>query len=402
MVDPLDPALFTDYYPGELTIHETQEEPARVVVSSPSARDKGRSASRRAPHGLTLSPESALNKHSSDCSSTPTTPSRLSASFKRHSFNLANLILHPTSKRNRSLSRARSPGYHSESYPTSRPSNSAATSSPHPSPLLTPSSIRASHQLAPSPRASSSPISRLSWNPVDQPMPNPHQNLSAFYCRCCGRSILLDHSHSSNGPIRCSACAIIWDAPQSFLTNQSITPAQPSPSSSTALTITDEHITRLNSLSLSQDLIDSFDRDPSGFLDSIQADSELGRLTKEFDQLAHELLSQLFSSITTLSTAFLTQPTAAEPPTVDLELLHRFYQAICSGPTGRDLLLSLLYNFLQRPGTPSVDFLASLKSNSESLPIVEPSQWVWVIVLLQVEMPFCHFLFPNNNDNDNH
>jgi len=397
MVDPLDPALFTDYYPGELTILETQqEEPARIVVNSPSPRGNGR-ASRRAPLGLTLSPESALNKHSSDCtSSAPTTPSKLSASFKRHSFNLAHLIRHPTSIRNRSSSRVRSPESHPESHPTSRPSNPAATLSPHPSPLLTPSSnIRASHQLATSPRASLSPISRLSWNPVDQPMPHPQQNSSAaFCCRCCGRSILLDHSHSSIGPVRCSVCAIIWDSPQSFLTNQStdtITPAQPSPSSSTALTITDEHIARLNSLSLSQDLVDSFDHDPSGFLDSIPADSELGRLTKEFDQLAHELLSQLFSSLPTLSTAFLTQPTAAEPPTVDLERLHRFYQAICSGPTGRDVLFSLLFNFLQRPGTPSVHFLASFKPNSEAQPIAEPHHWVWVIVLLQ-----CPLLSPSS------
>ncbi|PLW25301.1 hypothetical protein PCANC_27227 [Puccinia coronata f. sp. avenae] len=427
-MDPLDPSLLADYYPGELTIREAeQEEVEPFIVNTPrmvSTPKGARSGNQRRlslhPTGKPTGLGSSSNKQQQqqpECSSTPpSTPSKLSASLKRRSLNLAKLIRHPTSStRNRSASRPppspHHPDHHHQQNRLSYPA--AITMSPHPSPsALTPTVNNSS-----SSRNSLSPNLLLSCDPPHQAL--SHLQYCCFYCECCGRSIAMDqNSHAT--PIRCGVCAIMWDSAECFLPNEKKKqespyiiaedttttttttphiPPQPSSSSSSSqkarLVITEEHVAQLESLALNQEQIDSFDRDPSRFLAAIQPGSALDRLTKEFDQLAHTLLSQLFQSLSALSTAFLTSTSNSTTTTtttttkktteatVNLDLLNRFYRAICAGPTGRDLLLSLLYNFLQRPGSQSSSFLAHLKSLSDSMTPPEPVQWAWVIVLLQ-------------------
>ncbi|PLW04917.1 hypothetical protein PCASD_26390 [Puccinia coronata f. sp. avenae] len=377
--DPLDPSLLADYYPGELTIREAAEdqEGEPFIVNTPgmvSTPKGGRANQRRLslhptgkPTGLGSSSSSSKQQQQPppECSSTPpSTPSKLSASLKRRSLNLANLIRHPTSSiRNRSASRPPPSPHHPDhhhyhhqnhlSYP-------AIPISPHPSPSA----------LTPAINNSSSSSSRKSLSPnlLLSSCDPPHQALSqlqyyCFYCACCGRSIAMDQ-HSTLRPS---------DAGYDTTTTTQYIPPLPSSSSSSSsptarLVITEEHVAQLESLALSQEQIDSFDRDPSGFLAAIQPGSALDRLTKD-------------TSTTTTTTTTTTNKT--DEATVDLDLLNRFYRAICAGPTGRDLLLSLLYNFLQRPGSQSSSFLAHLKSLSDSMAPPEPVQWAWVIVLLQ-------------------
>ncbi|WAQ82855.1 hypothetical protein PtA15_3A220 [Puccinia triticina] len=374
MVDPLDPALLAD----ELTVGGSQEEAEQP--STPPIRRTTRAGSRpQRSIGLSVSPKvlnkPAANKPPADCPS----PSKLSvsaSSFKRRSLNLAHLLRHPTSIRNQSSSA--SPGLRSPTnpehvrHPLSPATPTNPTSPPLPSRKRPPSASRHSHQPAP---------------PAE-----PHSH--SFSCPCCSRSITLP-DHSLSQPVRCPTCAIIWDSPQSFLIGLNKTNDDPIPEdrlgeagqpAETTLTIAEEQIAQLHSLSLSQDQLDRFDRDPSAFLAAVSPGSETDRRSKHFDQLAHELLSKLFASISNLSSAFLSQPSATQQPapqTVQIELVNSFFQAICSGLTGRDILLSHLYNFLNRPGHPSVSVISSFRSTTDSQTIDDPIQWAWAIVLLQ-------------------
>ncbi|EHS62812.1 uncharacterized protein PGTG_21133 [Puccinia graminis f. sp. tritici CRL 75-36-700-3] len=401
MLDPLDPSCLTDHNHSELATGEIQQEAVQQPTTPTTPIRRSRTGNRRSI-GLTLSPKSSVVPV--DCN-LPANPShsKLSvsaSSFKRRSLNLANLLRHPTSMRNQSSSTT---GHRSPTNPEHYRQPFPPVTPIHPTPPPLPSRPT---------NLKSSSSARKSLPPNLQLRPGPPPE-SPVTCPCCSRSITLDHSRLSQ-PARCPTCAIIWDSPDSFLVSPKIdqstrsdedrlytsqtSTASEHPASS-ILTITEEQVAQLHSLSLSHEQLESFERDPSAFLASVSPNSALDRLIKEFDRLALELLTKLFSSIANLSTAFLAKPTTDKQPkprhqahqAVQIELVNSFFQAICGRPTGRDILLSQLYGFLNRPGTQSVSILASLKSPNEPQQTVDDLiQWVWAIVLLQ-----CPILSPS-------
>ncbi|POV96506.1 hypothetical protein PSHT_15094 [Puccinia striiformis] len=382
-MDPLDFSMLTsDFYSSELRNEESEEGTDPQPTGSATPVRRGRAAGNRRSIGLLLSPKPVLNKPG--VADGPPTPSKLSvsaSSFKRRSQNFANLLRHPTSIRNRSSSAA---GCTSPGLP---PDHRRQTYSPI-------SSTFFPTNLTPTPPPGSDPKTSPTTSPAyarNSLLPSSHLCLTPeetynLNCRCCNRPITLDPLRLSQ-PVRCSSCAIIWDSPDSFLVSQTQTEAEPDNGCppSTILKITEEEVALLDSLSLSQEQLDSFDRDPAGFLSSIVPGSELDRRIKDFDQLASDLLTKLFSSLKNLSTAFLT--IIQNKQTLQVDLVNSFYRAICNGPTGRDILCSKLHHFLHRPGKQSVSILSNTRNDSNQSPI----QWAWAVVLLQ-----CPILSPSS------
>ncbi|KNE91768.1 hypothetical protein PSTG_14836 [Puccinia striiformis f. sp. tritici PST-78] len=382
-MDPLDFSMLTsDFYSSELRNEESEEGTDPQPTGSATPVRRGRAAGNRRSIGLLLSPKPVLNKPG--VADGPPTPSKLSvsaSSFKRRSQNFANLLRHPTSIRNRSSSAA---GCTSPGLP---PDHRRQTYSPI-------SSTFFPTNLTPTPPPGSDPKTSPTTSPAyarNSLLPSSHLCLTPeetynLNCRCCNRPITLDPLRLSQ-PVRCSSCAIIWDSPDSFLVSQTQTEAEPDNGCppSTILKITEEEVALLDSLSLSQEQLDSFDRDPAGFLSSIVPGSELDRRIKDFDQLASDLLTKLFSSLENLSTAFLT--IIQNKQTLQIDLVNSFYRAICNGPTGRDNLCSKLHHFLHRPGKQSVSILSNTRNDSNQSPI----QWAWAVVLLQ-----CPILSPSS------
>ncbi|KAI7964088.1 hypothetical protein MJO29_004515 [Puccinia striiformis f. sp. tritici] len=382
-MDPLDfSMLMSNCYSSELRNEESEEGTDNQATGPATPVRRGRAAGNHRSIGLLLSPKPVLSKPG--VSDGPPTPSKLlvsASSFKRRSQNFANLLRHPTSIRDRSSSAA---GCTSPRLPphSCHQTYSPISSTFFPTNLTTTPPLGSNLKTSPT---TSPAHAKKSLHPSSQLCLTTEESYN-FNCRCCNRPIALNSIRLSQ-PVQCLSCAIIWDSTDSFLVSQTQTKGEPDNSCrpSTFLKITEEQVALLDSLSLSQEQLNSFDQDPAGFLSLIVPGSDLDQRIKDFDQLASDLLTKLFSSLENLSTAFLTIIQNKQTPQIDL--VNSFYRAICNGPGGRDILCSKLHHFLHRPGKASVAILTNSRGDSNQSPI----WWAWAVVLLQ-----CSILSPSS------
>lgn len=106
-----------------------------------------------------------------------------------------------------------------------------------------------------------------------------------------------------------------------------------------------------------------------------------GQGDEEFFDLATALLSTVFASTRSLSTAFLTPASAkapsGDPEGLDLGKLDRFYDVLTSRPPGRQALLEHLERFLARPGP---ELYRTIDGPDAPL---DGASWRWAPVLLE-------------------